>query len=450
MKLKKFDFTPDAKAEKEVKYLMRKFDEAGRAMAELIAKAGSTDDLSEADLAAYNEASQAADRYAKLLREAQAENPSPNINPAQLTGPVADPIRGSEAKSARYRDLFGEPRGADGFSSLREFVKAVEQRDGSKLKTYFDAPEQRALGTAPPSAGGFLLPETYAAQIFDLALESEIVRPRARIWPMGADTLHIPAVANSDHSSSLYGGVVGEWLAEAGIGTPQDPSFRRMTLAAKKLMVYMRASSELLEGVADASYAADPLDAIMAGAISWFLDYAFIHGTGAGMPLGILNSPCLVTVDKEAGQPADTVLYENLSKMFARQANPMGSVWLINRTAIPQLLQLSVTIGVAGSHVPVLSQSGGTFTILTRPVIFTEKLPTMGSVGDIIFADLSQYAVGMRKELTLERSNAVSWLTDQVDWRGRIRVDGQPLWSEPMTPKAGDTLSPFVVLESRT
>ena len=43
-------------------------------------------------------------------------------------------------------------------------------------------------------------------------------------------------------------------------------------------------------------------------ALGYFEDVAFISGTGAGQPLGILNAPALVTVSKETGQAADTIV----------------------------------------------------------------------------------------------------------------------------------------------
>jgi HK97 family phage major capsid protein len=48
------------------------------------------------------------------------------------------------------------------------------------------------------------------------------------------------------------------------------------------------------------------------------LDDAIINGTGAGMPLGVLNAGCLVSVTKESGQKADTIVAENAVKMYHR------------------------------------------------------------------------------------------------------------------------------------
>jgi len=91
----------------------------------------------------------------------------------------------------------------------------------------------------------------------------------------------------------------------------------------------------------------------------------------------------------------------------------------------------------------------GKFTLLGKEVLFTEKCPALGAKGDLILADLSQYAIGMRKEIALDRSNVPGWMEDMTDYRVIVRVDGQGTWDKPITPKNGATLSWAVALEAR-
>ena len=134
--------------------------------------------------------------------------------------------------------------------------------------------------------------------------------------------------------------------------------------------------------------------------------------------------------------------------MFSRMhpASISNSVWVANSATIPQLTQLGVPVGTGGAHVPVLSDSNGKFTILTRPVLFTEKVPTLGTEGDIGLYDFSQYSIGLRADISLDRSTDVGFTRDTSYFRGLLRADGMPSWAKPYTPKNGDTLSPFVVL----
>ena len=181
------------------------------------------------------------------------------------------------------------------------------------------------------------------------------------------------------------------------------------------------------------------------------MDYAFLRGTGAGQPRGVLNDPALVTVAKETGQAATTLVYENLTKMFARlhASSVSRSVWVASPTTIPQLLGLSIAVGTGGSFISAMSESNGEFRILSRPILFTEKLPTLGTVGDIILCDFSQYTIGMRRGFIVDRSQHVGFQTDEMAWRGILRVDGQGRWKSAFTPRNGDTQSWCVACATR-
>lgn len=98
---------------------------------------------------------------------------------------------------------------------------------------------------------------------------------------------------------------------------------------------------------------------------------------------------------------------------------------------------------------PALSQQNGQYYLLTRPVVFTEKLPAAGTKGDILLADFSQYAIGLRQGLSLERSGHAGFTTDETYFRMVTRIDGQGTWKSAVTPKNGNSLSWCVVIENR-
>jgi len=333
-----------------------------------------------------------------------------------------------------------------GFKSFNDFLKTVHSgRYDDKL---IGSGIKNSMTEGIPVEGGFAVPEEFAAWLLDNSLEAEIVRPRAQVWPMKTETRKIPAWDARNHSSGLYGGLNGVWMAEAGTATRQKGKLRMLTLNAKKLAIFTSASNELL---ADGLSFESQLGTAMSSTMGFDMDYAFINGNGVGKPLGMLSDPALITVLKEVGQAAGTIIYENLVKMFARVAPQCISktVWVVNSTAIPQLLTLSISMGTAGSFVPVMSESNGVFTILSRPVVFTEKVPALGAKGDISLVDWSQYAVGLRKEVSLDKSNAPGWTEDETDYRTILRVDGQGTWDGPIIPRNGDPLSWCVTLETR-
>lgn len=337
---------------------------------------------------------------------------------------------------------------AGGFRSADEFLATLHS--GLADQRLIPAYGLRATSTVGvPSEGGFAVPTQMFAAWLDASLESEIVRSRADVRPMTSDSAVAPGWDDLDHTSNLYGGFAGEWLAEAGDMTAQTPKLRLIQLTARKLGILARVSNELL---ADGMGFEQQLGIAITRSLGWFLDQAFLFANGAGKPIGIVNSACTVSVAKETNQAAATINYTNLANMFARMhpASIANSVWVCNSTAIPQLLQLAFPIGTAGSHVPVMSESGGEFRMLTRPVVFTEKVPALGTKGDIGLYDFSQYVVGLRSDFTLAKSQHVGFTSDTTYYRGIIRVDGMPKMPAPVTPDAGDTLSPFVVLDDRS
>jgi HK97 family phage major capsid protein len=300
-----------------------------------------------------------------------------------------------------------------------------------------------------PSSGGFAVPEPLAAQWLDDSIEAEIIRPRATVWPMESATRKVPGWDTATQTSgTLFGGFSMEFLAEEAEGSKQTGKLRAITLTAKKGAIFVDISNELRE---DGQGFEAQLDRAMRTSIGYGLDKYFIGGTGGGQPLGIRNDPAKISIAKESGQKADTIVWENLTKMFARMypAGRQRAFWLANDNTIPQLLSLNIAIGTAGSYVPVLTRGANGFEILTRPVIFTSHMPTLGDADDIMLLDLSQYCIGIRRDIRLEKSNIPGWTKDLMSYRILIRFDGQGMWDAAVTPENGNTLSWCIGLAER-
>lgn len=347
------------------------------------------------------------------------------------------------ARGKKYRDMFcknGYGVSRSDFENFRDYIASVAGGVDKRLS------KVQVEGT--PELGGFAVPEEYAAFIFDVALESEIIRPRATVWALGAPTRKIPAFDSANHTDGLLGGLSADWLAEGETAKRKTAKLRLMTLTANKLACFTQISNEL---AADGMRFEEQLLQGMVKGVGWYLDYYFIHGTGAGMPLGILNDPALLVVTKDSSQAAGTITYDNVVNMFSRLAPGCfkNAVWIANPTVIPQLLTMAFKIGAAGSQVQVFKEESGKYTILGKEVIFTEKCPALGNKGDLMLCDLTQYAIGIRKEIALDRSIAPGWLEDLTDFRAIVRADGQGLWNKPITPKNGTPLSWCVALAAR-
>jgi len=199
------------------------------------------------------------------------------------------------------------------------------------------------------------------------------------------------------------------------------------------------------------------LPAAFASEFGFRIDDAIINGTGAGQPLGILNAGSLVVVEKETGQVAATIMAENVIKMFCRQLNPGSAVWLVSKSIFPELWTMSLAIGTGGA--PVFQPAGGLSalpysTLLGRPVIPVEQCATLGTVGDIIFADLEGgYVLAEKGGLQTDVSIHVRFIYDESVFRFVYRVDGQPVLASPIAAYKGgaaNSQSHFVALETRS
>jgi len=337
--------------------------------------------------------------------------------------------------------------GMDGkFKSMGEFIRAIHPHVGKGAD-----PRLKTLEESQGETGGFLVPEEFRANLLMLALEAAIVRPRATVIPISTASVLMPMLDVTSHASNLYGGVVAYWIPESGTFTASEPDFGQTRLTAKKLTGLTVASNELLS---DAAISLEALiNTLFPRAIAFEEDVAFIRGDGAGEPVGILNADCLVSQAKETGQAADTIVWENIVKMYSRMfPSSLGrAVWLAHIDTFPQLATMSLSIGTGGSAIWLNNGAAGPpMTILGRPVIFTEKCETVGTVGDIYFADFSYYLIADRQTLSMTASPHVYFTTDRTAYRFVERVDGQPWIRSAITPKRGSTtLSGFVALASR-
>jgi HK97 family phage major capsid protein len=280
----------------------------------------------------------------------------------------------------------------------------------------------------------------------DSSLESEIVRPRAVVYPMQTNDRKIPAWDGSDHTDSLFGGFTGTWMGENETQTVQTGTLRLITLVSHKLGIYTEASREVL---ADGLSLEKQLGEAIIKACSFYLDYAFLRGNGVAQPLGVLNNASMISINRAV---ASQVAYADLVSMYSRMhpACLNSAVWIVSHSVMPQLTNMTD----AGNHLIWMPGYSGSIkenvptTLFGKPVILTEKTPSLGNKGDVMLVDFQQYAIGVRQEVTLERSNAPGWTRDVNSFRCILRADGNGLWKEPVTPMGGgDTLSWAVALD---
>ena len=313
-------------------------------------------------------------------------------------------------------------------------------------------------GETVPSDGAFLVAQEFIPTLLNRVWATSICYGKCTKQAVGPNFngFKIPAIDETSRANgSRWGGVQAYWGAEAASITSSKPKFRQISVELQKLFALCYVTDELLEdSVALEGY----INQWFPAEFGFKLDDAIINGDGAGKPLGILNSPGRVTVAKETGQVAATIVTNNILKMWRRMwAQSMGNaIWFINQDTLTQLATLTIPIGTAGAlanlfQLPGSVTQGSPYgTMLNRPVIPIEQAATAGTEGDVIFADLSQYIVGDKGGLNAASSIHVSFVTDQTAFRWIYRTNGEPIWHSPLTPyKGSDTIGPYVTLATR-
>lgn len=383
----------------------------------------------------------------------------------------ADDLRG-QIERTEYMDQLereegpgpadSEDRGAHepkGFDEPGDFYRAVRNAcmPGGQVDPRLNMESRAASGMqeADPAQGGVLVPSQIMADILKRTYEFSQVANRCRKIGIGANFngLSMKGIDETSRATgSRWGGVRGYWKAEADTATDSNPKFRTIDMDLEKLMAFCYATDELLE---DTQALASVIDQAIAEEFAWLLDEAILNGTGSGVPLGVLNSDALVSVAKESGQAADTIVYENIVSMWSRMwaRSRANAVWYINQDCEPQLDTMALVVGTGGVpvYLPAGGISGSPYSMLKgRPVIPVEQAKTVGDNGDIMLADMSQYLLIDKGGLNRDVSMHVRFLYAEQTFRFTYRVNGQPIWNSALTPANGsNTLSPFVALAER-
>lgn len=333
-------------------------------------------------------------------------------------------------------------------AAYKKLAACTDSKGNAAEMSYAAVKAASGMNLGVSSEGGFLVPDGFAADLMKSTYDRSQVAGRA--WNILSDTeiLHLPCtVETSRADGSRQGGVQSYWKAEAAQATSSKPGFGELKMRLEKLF----ASTYFTEETSHFSYQSleGYLTRIFSDEFAFKLDDGIVNGTGAGQLLGILKAPALVTVAKEAGQIADTIVAENIVTMFSRLPawSYPNAVWLINQDVLPQLLAISTALNDSG----LFSFADGQLYLIGRPVVICEQCAALGDLGDIILADLSEYILAT-ESTGMAGSTSIHVRFDYAEncMRWTLFVDGMPWPQAPITPYKGAlTQSPFVTLAAR-
>ena len=349
-------------------------------------------------------------------------------------------------------------------------------KSGETVLHNFAGGSDGAMNEAVPSEGGFLVGADVSDKIYQRTyLTGEITR-RCQKQPITSTSNRLKLrVVDEDSRAdgSRMGGVLAFWANEADTFLSSRPKFREVEMFLNKLTALVFATDELLaDGPALEAWIMNNMPTELA----FRIEDALFLGTGAGQPLGIFNSQAFLPISP--GATAGVVTGTDVEAMWARFWHPglknsiasiatenltagqaVGNVpaaaWFIDQTVIPQLFSMQVGTGAGPGvillyHPPGANPLFGPYgELLGLPVIPTEHNAQLGTVGDIVLADMSQMLLADKGAIQVASSMHVRFLQGEQCFRFTCRIDGQTTWKKPLTPKnGGPTMSPFVALNS--
>ena len=331
-----------------------------------------------------------------------------------------------------------------GFESAGEFFMAVKSAAHNNIDPRF----KNTMFERNGDEGGFLVPEDFMTEINKKINGDESLLVKTRQFKTAGNALSIMV----DEKSPWNAGVQAYWTEEGGSITESAPSFARASWRLNKLAAMVKATDELLE---DAPALESIIKEMAPVAMTHEINKAIISGTGAGKPMGILNSGFKVTVSKEAAQAADTIVAANIVKMYSRMlpSSRANAVWYINAGVEEQLRLMK---DEAGNYIYMAPGSQMNQTpygmLMGRPVIpMLGGMPQLGDEGDIVFADLSYYYTLLKTNgLKSSMSTHLYFDKDQTAFKFTFRIDGACPFNAPVVTEFGNyEMSGIVTLEAR-
>ncbi len=349
-----------------------------------------------------------------------------------------------------------------GWRSIGEYAMAVKQASapGGNVDTRLEQRAPTTFGQEGVGAdGGFAVPPDFRNTINQLINGEESIAGMCDNITTSSNNATFPI--DDTTAWQTTGGILAFWDGEGDQLTQSKPNLKQNTVRLNRLTCLVPVTEELME---DAVALTSWLTQKAPQKINFKLNLAILQGTGVGQPQGILDAACTVSVAKESNQAADTVVPDNIIKMFSRCYAPSRSnaVWLINQDVEPQLNSMSwdwhpnvAQVGTA--TIPVFLPAGNLSgtphgSLMGRPIIPTQACETVGDTGDIFLADLKQYML-LQRGGGIRADTSIHLYFDyaMTAFRFILRVGGQPWWNNTLSARDGNTTyGPFVKLDVRS
>lgn len=314
---------------------------------------------------------------------------------------------------------------------------SIDDRLKRKMGVNTEVGEQGAFAVPPDMANSLMTKVTQESLIISRC-DQQFVSGNRYVTPI-----------DEDEPWNNASGIRVEWLGERQKPSGSQPNIGEFAVDLNKLGALVEVSNESLE---DSTLLESLITTKAPEKIREEVERVIIAGDGAKKPLGILNSPARVTIDKESGQTADTIVLENVDNLWTRAyAKTRGSsIFLSTQDAEEQLRKMKYADN-SPAYVPQNDMANRPHdSLLGKPLTWSESMNQLGDEGDIMLADFRQYVLVM-KRTGIRQDFSMHLLFDQDAsvFRFIFRIGGSPWWSKPVTARTGTTRSCFTTIAER-
>jgi HK97 family phage major capsid protein len=262
------------------------------------------------------------------------------------------------------------------------------------------------------------VPQDFRALLQELPPEPTYILQRATVVPAPYGSVLWPILRQND--ASEYGGVTGGWITEGSDKPDTEVTIDQLKISTYEYAAYTELTNRLLSRSA---IQLEPLlTRLFRDKVMDALDTAFLVGSGIGQPEGVVNNTSVRVVSRDkAGQVGyvDAVNLEHALRAYHRSK----AIWTMQDQAVRSLkmekdgfgrpLWLPATAGVAPA------------TVLGYSYVDTHRLPALGSRGDVVFGDWSQYIVAMEEEVVVQRSEHYKFKNNVTAFRLSVVLGGK-------------------------
>ena len=337
------------------------------------------------------------------------------------------------------------------FRNTGEFFAAIAKfkQDGRRDPRLDALMEKREQTMGTGATGGYALPEQFDANIRQVQAQEAIIRPRAAVIPAGSPPdakLTFPSLDQTS-AQNIYGGVTVVHTGEGVTMSETDAKLREVSLEPKEISAYIVVTNKLLNNwEAAGAFMTRQLSSAMVGQE----DYDFMRGDGVNKALGFINCAAAIEYNRAT---ANQVAFADVYGMLARILMRGGSyIWLASQTIIPQLAAMTDAgthaVWLGGRDANGAAQGPLPTTLFGLPIVFGDRLPALGTKGDLSLVNLSYYLVKDGSGPAAASSEHILFLSNKTVFKIVWNVDAHPWLTEPigLEGSTSNTVSPFVVL----